>query len=788
MGWEAPVTASPLASDPNAESSESASGRDQADEGLAVSELRYRRLFESAKDGILILNAETGMVVDVNPFLVALLGFSREAFLGKKIWELGFIKDIVANQANFAELQRQEYIRYEDKPLSTADGRRIDVEFVSNVYLVNRHKVIQCNIRDITERKRAEEKIRASEAEFRAMFEMASIGMAQADPRTGLWLRVNQKMCEITGYTADEMLHKQIEELTHPDDRQQDWKLFQRVVRGEAPDYHIEKRYLRKDGTVAWVNVNMAVIRDAVGRPTRTMATIEDIGDRRKTEESITRLATAVEQAAETIVITDIEGTILYANPAFEKTTGYTREEALGKNPRILKSDKQDAAFYRRMWAVLGRGEVWNGHFINKRKDGTLYEEDASISPVRDVAGKIVNYVAAKRDVTHEVLLENQLRQAQKMEAVGRLAGGVAHDFNNLLMGIMGYVELCRDQIEPAHPIREWLDEITHIAQRSAQITQQLLAFARKQTVEPKILDVNGAVNSMLKLLRRLLGEDIDLVWLPGADLHPVKIDPSQVDQILANLCLNARDAIEGAGKITMETGNVTVNADFCAGHTEASVGAYVFLTVSDDGCGMEPETLAQVFEPFFTTKAMGNGKGTGLGLATVYGIVKQNNGFICADSAPGKGTTFTIYLPQVAKETAETSVSSLAERPMGHGENVLLVEDENALRRICRLFLIALGYHVLEAETPGEALALVSRTPDEIHLLLTDVVMPGMDGRQLAQRISEAKPGIKVLFMSGYTADVMAERGVLEQKTAFLAKPFTRDDLARKVSDVLRT
>ena len=766
---------------------ETFSSRDQADKDLAVSELRYRRLFESAKDGILILNAETGMVVDVNPFLVELLGFTREAFLGKKIWELGFIKDIVANQANFAELQRQEYIRYEDKPLSTADGRRIDVEFVSNVYLVNRHKVIQCNIRDITERKRADEKIRASEAEFRAMFEMASIGMAQADPRTGLWLRVNQKMCEITGYTADELLHKHIAELTHPDDRQRDSELFQRVVRGEAPDYHIEKRYLRKDGTLAWVNVNMAVIRDALGRPTRTMATIEDIGDRRKTEESITRLATAVEQVAETIVITDIEGTILYANPAFEKTTGYTREEALGKNPRILKSDKQDAAFYRRMWAVLGRGEVWNGHFINKRKDGTLYEEDASISPVRDVAGKIVNYVAAKRDVTHEVLLESQLRQAQKMEAVGRLAGGVAHDFNNLLMGIMGYVELCRDQTEPAHPIREWLDEITHIAQRSAQITQQLLAFARKQTVEPKILDINDAVNGMLKLLRRLLGEDIDLAWQPGADLRLVKVDPSQVDQILANLCLNARDAIEGAGKITMETGNVMVDAGFCAAHTEAAAGEYVFLAVSDDGCGMEPETLAQIFEPFFTTKAMGNGKGTGLGLATVYGIVKQNNGFICADSTPGKGTTFTIYLPQVAKETSEMAVSRQAEMPKGHGENILLVEDENALRRICRLNLISFGYHVLEAETPGEALALVSRTSNEIHLLLTDVVMPGMDGRQLAQRISAAKPDIKVLFMSGYTADVIAERGVLEQNTAFLSKPFTRDDLARKVSDVLK-
>ena len=642
------------------ESPNAASGRSPAEEALAFSESRYRRLFESAKDGILILDAETGMVVDVNPFLVELLGFSRDVFLGKAIWELGFFKDIFANQVNFAELQQQEYIRYEDKPLETADGRRIDVEFVSNVYRVNRKKVIQCNIRDITQR-----------------------------------------------------------------------------VRAEA---------------------------------------------------SVTRLAMAVEQVAETIVITDRDGTILYANPAFEKTTGYTRAEALGRNPRFLKSDKQDADFYRRMWAVLCRGEVWKGHFINKRKDGTLYEEEASISPVRDSAGNVVNYVATKRDVTHEALLENQLRQAQKMEAVGRLAGGVAHDFNNLLMGIMGYVELCRDQIEPGHPNREWLDEITRIAQRSAEITQQLLTFARKQTIEPKILDMNDAVAGMLKLLRRLIGEDINLAWLPGADLRPVRLDPAQIDQILANLCLNARDAIGGCGKITLETENVMIGADFCAGRVEAVPGAYVCLAVSDNGCGMDPETLSQIFEPFFTTKGMGAGKGTGLGLATVYGIVKQNNGFIYATSDPGKGTTFRIYLPQTPVEAAGLAVTERTEAPRGHGETILLVEDENSLRRICRLFLTALGYNVLEAETPGEALKLSHQSPCTIRLLLTDVVLPGMDGRQMARRINAANPDIKVLFMSGYTADVIADRGVLEQHAAFIGKPFTRDELARKIHTMLES
>jgi CheY-like chemotaxis protein len=287
----------------------------------------------------------------------------------------------------------------------------------------------------------------------------------------------------------------------------------------------------------------------------------------------------------------------------------------------------------------------------------------------------------------------------------------------------------------------------------------------------------------MLKLLQRLIGEDIKITWRPGSGLPLVRIDPSQIDQILANLCVNARDAIAGVGEIALETGSIVVDADYCAKHPEASPGVYVFLAVRDNGCGMDKETLAQVFEPFFTTKGLGNG--TGLGLATVYGIVKQNNGFICADSEPGKGTTFTIYLPEVDAE-AKASVTPKADAPRGRGETVLLVEDEKALRVTCGAFLEALGYHVLVAETPGEALNMIAGHPGAIHVLLTDVVMPGMDGRQLAQRLRAVKPDLKVLFMSGYTSDVIAQRGVLDDGVQFLSKPFKRDALARKVREVL--
>ncbi|MEX2606459.1 MAG: ATP-binding protein, partial [Kiritimatiellia bacterium] len=344
--------------------------------------------------------------------------------------------------------------------------------------------------------------------------------------------------------------------------------------------------------------------------------------------------------------------------------------------------------------------------------------------------------------------------------------------------------ELCKDKIEPGHEIREWLDEIIQCSERSAEITRQLLAFARKQVIQPRIVDLNDAVGGMLKLLRRLLGEDITLVWQPGRGLYQVLIDPAQIDQILANLCVNGRDAIDGVGEIIIETGYVHLDADYCESHPDAIPGDYVCLSVSDDGCGMNEEDLAQVFEPFFTTK--GVGKGTGLGLSTVYGIAKQNFGSVDASSEPGRGSTFRVYLQKVAAEVEETTVTPKTEAPRARGETILLVEDEKSLRVTCGLFLETLGYQVIVAETPAEALKLTARHSGSIHLLLTDVVMPGMDGCQLAKRISAGKSNLKVLFMSGYTSDVITRRGVLDEGMHFMSKPFTRDDLAHKVRELL--
>jgi two-component system sensor histidine kinase EvgS len=370
------------------------------------------------------------------------------------------------------------------------------------------------------------------------------------------------------------------------------------------------------------------------------------------------------------------------------------------------------------------------------------------------------------------------------MESVGRLAGGVAHDYNNMLSLIIGYAELALDKTSPGDALREDLDEILSAAQRSADITRQLLAFARKQTIRPKVIDLNETVEGMLKMLRRLIGEDIDLSWRPGTGRMPVFMDPSQVDQLLANLCVNARDAIGGVGKLTIGTGRVRFDEAYCADHAGFIPGDFILLAVSDDGCGMDKDTLANIFEPFFTTKSVG--EGTGLGLATVYGIVKQNEGFINVYSEPGEGATFKIYLPLRGKEEGPAKAPETAEIPAGRGETVLIVEDETSILELVQMVLERLGYHVLAASTPGKAMALAEEHGGAVDLLITDVVMPEMNGRELAETMQTHYPKLKVLFMSGYTANVIAHRGVLEEGVNFIQKPVSNRELAVKAREVL--
>jgi signal transduction histidine kinase/CheY-like chemotaxis protein len=435
-------------------------------------------------------------------------------------------------------------------------------------------------------------------------------------------------------------------------------------------------------------------------------------------------------------------------------------------------------------------GEFRFRHFITGEPVYVSYDLFRSKEPS---SGELNNYTTVTRNITEHKLAEKdkeilttQLMQAQKMEAVGQLAGGVAHDFNNMLGVITGYSEMILEQLDPSQQFYAELEEIQKAARRSADLTRQLLTFARKQTVAPKVLDLNQTIEGMLKMLRRLIGENIDLIWMPGSGLWPINMDPSQIDQILANLFVNGRDAIAGVGKLTVETKNASFDKEYCATHDGSLPGDYVRITVSDTGCGMDKETLAHIFEPFFTTKEVG--EGTGLGLATVYGAVKQNNGFINAYSEPGLGTTFTIYIPRHVETTAEPQVTASTEPVVRGNEIVMLVEDEPTLLQMSKIMLERMGYTVLTAGTPGEAIRLAGEYSGRIHLLATDVIMPEMNGRELSARLLESRPEMKCLFMSGYTANIIASQGVLKKGMSFIQKPFSKNELAIKVREAMES
>ena len=509
------------------------------------------------------------------------------------------------------------------------------------------------------------------------------------------------------------------------------------------------------------------------------------ITDEKRYIKELRRLSTAIEQSSEEIVITDASGIIQYVNPAFVKTTGYTQEEVLGQNPRILQGKQQTSKFYEELWDTISVGQTWTGRFINKRKDGVLFTEEAAISPVCDTEGRIVNYVAVKRDISEHIRLTEELQQAQKMESVGRLAGGVAHDFNNMLQVIIGTAELAMEGLDPSTFQYGNFDEIYKAGRRSADLTRQLLAFARKQPTVPVVLNLNQTIDSTLKMLRRLIGESIRIDFCPHEKLGNITMDPSQMDQLLTNLCVNARDATPGTGKIRIETCCVLFDETFCMNHHELEPGEYLRLTVRDYGVGMDSETMAHVFEPFFTTKEFG--RGTGLGLSMVYGIVKQNKGHIEVQSALGQGTTFNIYLRK--KRDAVPVVSDKKNRDDTRSlgsEVILLVEDEATVLTICRRYLEEAGYTVLRGGAPLEALNVAKAYQGEIHLLLSDMVMPNMSGLELQKQLMFSRPSVKTLFMTGYTSHDFRQPDASVSEQQVLMKPFLVKDLLLAVRKAL--
>ncbi len=622
-----------------------------------------------------------------------------------------------------------------------------------------------------------------SERRYRTLFERAPVGVFSTRS-SGEPVAVNPTLAKILGFSHPAEAVAYYGDLGNdlylrPERR----KEFIHRLREDRRVTNFEYQARRADGEIVWLSMNARVADRSPDGSFLIEGFTVDISERKRAEVERERLLAAIEQVAEAIMITDPDGAIRYANPAFEKVTGYPREEALGRTPRILKSGEQDRGFYRELWETISSGKTWRGRMLNRRADGTLYTVEAAITPVRDPEGGIVNYAAALRDITRELKLEEQYRQAHKMEAVGQLAGGVAHDFNNILQTILGYADLLQVNFSGTEKQKEYLGEIRKGGERAATLVRQLLAFSRRQVISLEPLDLNRVIEELLKMLRRVIGEDIRLEYFPGAHLGAVRGDVNMIEQVLLNLAINARDAISGGGKLTIETQNVLIDSRYCSDHPGAAPGRYVLLSVTDTGAGMDRETLERIFEPFFTTKE--EGRGTGLGLAMVYGIVAQHEGMIRVYSEPGKGTAFKIYLP-ICERNAQ-AVGPLVEGPvLGGKETILLAEDDPMVRNLAVRILEEAGYTIVAAADGTEAVRLFRREVGAADLLILDVVMPRQGGYQAWEEIRRIRPDIPVLFTSGYSENAVHTGFILKEGLRLLQKPYLPDALLRTVREIL--
>jgi two-component system, cell cycle sensor histidine kinase and response regulator CckA len=753
--------------------------RRRTEDALRDAERRLATVFQLAPVPIVILRWRDRRIVEVNDAFTTVFGWTRDEALGSTTADLRIRTDDATANAISERLSSEGSLTAE-AVMRTRAGQELTCVLSCAFADIDGERCTVTFIRDVTRRRALDEALRRSEAELRAMFDVVPIGIAQTDPATGRWVRVNQRMCEITGYEAEELCGMSPRDITHPDDVARHVELYGAVAQGELPGYRLEKRYVCKGGRVAWVSVNMTVLEDPTSHRKRLIAAVEDITERRDAEQRLSLHVSAFQAADNGIVITDANGVVVHANRSVSRHTGYDESEIVGRTPDLLNSGEHSTEYFRTLWDTIRSGRVWRGEIVNRRKDGSLYHEDQTITPVRGARGEITHFIAIKNDITdrkraeaalaeaeeqqrlaldaadlgtwrHDIVgrrmhfderamaqlgldapemaadafidrvhpddgprvreamakshdpagggrhasdyrvilpsgqvrwfalmvlvrfagegdarravsstvtmrditeskraeqrqrdIEDQLRAAQKMEAVGRLAGGVAHDFNNLLSVILSYSEVASGGLSDDDPLRADFAEIVRAAKRAEGLTAQLLAFSRHQVGRPQSMDMNAIVHGVGKMLRRLIGEDIALDIAAADDLFPTRADPGQIEQVLMNLAVNARDAMPDGGRLVIGVANVEVDAQR-APALQVEPGKYVELTVSDTGCGMDPVTRARVFDPFFTTK--GIGKGTGLGLSTVYGIVRQSGGGVIVESALGAGATFRIYL-----------------------------------------------------------------------------------------------------------------------------------------------
>jgi two-component system cell cycle sensor histidine kinase/response regulator CckA len=624
--------------------------------------------------------------------------------------------------------------------------------------------------------------LRESEQRFRAMFESAAVGSALLD-LSGKIISSNRELEELLAHSKDELAQRTADTLVHTDDAERDRELFAELVAGKRDAYRLENRYVASDGSIVCGQVAVALVRNANDKPHFAIAMVQDLTERKQAEqllrESEERYRELFENANDMVFTLDLEGNFTGINRAGERITGYGRRELLGRNfAQLVLSDEGGSSYQ-----LAGEGEA-------KMFECSLVANDGRQVPIEVASrlihehGKPVAVQGIARDVSERRELEEKLRQAQKLEAIGLLAGGVAHDFNNMLTAITGYSDFALGALDSGRGVRRAdIEEIAKASERAGALTSQLLAFSRKQILRLEVVDLNDVVGEMDKLLRRLIGEHIDVVTAFGAGLGRVKADRGQLEQVIMNLAVNARDAMANGGRLVIETANASAE-DVATHAPELGAGLHVRLTVVDTGCGMDAATRARIFEPFFTTK--GRGQGTGLGLATVYGVVKQSGGHISVESAPGAGTTYRIYLPRVDDPVLSPEDEVEPEGSANGSETVLLVEDEEIVRKLVRDTLRRSGYNVVEAEDGVEAMRICEGRDEPVDIVVTDVVMPNMTGPELIERLASVQPELKVLFVSGYTDGRVVQRGLVDSSTDLLMKPFTPNLLARKVRELL--
>jgi PAS domain S-box-containing protein len=733
-----------------------------------------------APDGMCVTDP-AGRVLFVNTAFAAMCSADPSSIAGRPLSSLLTDGPDVDHEPRLRRLAEQGESTYEAS-LGDREGRTRRVNVTTRPCGQGESRAIIHLLRDITREKEAEEALRESRQLLHSVVAQSPTAIIVWDLRFRVteW---NHAAVRIFGWDKHEAVGRHAGFIVPAEARLHVDAVWDELLRASGgrrstnDNVHRDGRVIRCE----WYNTTLF---DDAGRVTGVVSLVEDVTEKHRLQQDREILTRAIDQSDDAFVMTDRVGTILYVNQAFETMTGYALRDVIGRNPRLLQSGLHDVTFFRNMWETILSGRTWRGDLVNRRKDGAHYTENMTITAVFGPDGTITNFVAAKRNVTRLRELDERSRQSQKMEAIGRLAGGIAHDFNNMLNVIIGYAEMAVEALTEDHPVTADIREIERAAQRSAELTRQLLTFSRKQVIEPRPVCLNNSVADLAKTLGRLIGEHIALEFHPQPDLWRVMIDPAQVDQILANLAANARDAMPRGGHLVIRTANCRADEGYCDDHLGLAPGDYVMLSVSDDGMGIDEQARRHVFEPFYTTK--GPGKGTGLGLATVKGIVDQNGGTIELESAPGKGTVFHILLPRTLVQPA-APVPADTPAAVVDGGTVLLVEDDHDLRELTGAMLAKLGFTVVSTSTPLAALQVYQKNPAGFRLLVTDIVMPGMNGRELHDCLAETRPGLRTVFMSGYAEQGVIDPALLKPGQAFVPKPFNRADLDRAVKAALR-